>query len=326
MNNPAAREGISGNYLGTNFRLYFDSDEEIQRELTDYLSFHFQPVQPQHPEWKIVISSAGATPGEDNWERQRDICGSVVITDEQNQHRCYRLDPEFEPHHVIQDVYCGIRRIAARNLPDGILMHAACINIDGKTVAVFGHKGNGKSFLSYACMLLFNAAYVSGDKLCMWSHADGQLRCAGLIEGIRFNPFDIEMFSDHPKHHHLMARVQGYYSAGQRILNDKVCLSPRVVIETLGINSIVETALDTLIFLQSPQAPVRLYPVGGDACMKLIAEHLRGDSSPHETGFVAAENGAGRTMELLRKNSRAFILEGRPSVAWIKSRMRSISM
>jgi hypothetical protein len=69
---------------------------------------------------------------------------------------------------VVQDLYCGLRRIAARRLTRAALLHAAAVQLRDRTLLFLGNKASGKSFASYACMLS-GADHVASDKTCVWS-------------------------------------------------------------------------------------------------------------------------------------------------------------
>lgn len=235
--------------------------------------------------------------------------------------RWYAGDGDVASFGLVQDVYCGLRRIATRRLARAVLLHAAAVRIGDRTILILGDKGSGKSFAGHACMLA-GADHLASDKTCVWASTHG-LRCAGLIGSIRLSLLDAERFAGFTAHRAVCARLHEVGRDPARVVAGKICLDPSELCRLIGIRPVAAARPSALVFLDQPAAPVALAAIDpGDAARRLSAfaltDHGLGDPAIAEIG-----PGAEALFAELVASSACMRLCGRPPASWFGAALAS---
>jgi hypothetical protein len=285
--------------------------------LADFLDAHCEPLEGGAAiDQRFHLGSARAFPAR-LASAVRDQGGSWRIDAPAARERWYLGANEVASFGLVQDVYCGLRRIAARRLKSAVLLHAAAVRYSEHTILILGDKGSGKSFVSYACMLA-GAEYLASDKLCVWASAHG-LRCAGLIGSIRLSLADAGRFAGFAAHRSVCERLQAASIDPARVIGDKICLDPSELCQLLGVQPLARARPSALVFLQQSEVPPALAPIDGGEAGRLLAgltlaDHGRGDPGIDASGPIVAG-----LVERLVQSSACHRLSGRPPASWLRA-------
>jgi hypothetical protein len=242
----------------------------------------------------------------------RDHGGAWRVDDPAARTRWYLGTGDAASFGVVQDLYCGLRRIAARRLPRAALLHAATIELGDHTVLLLGDKRCGKSFASYAC-LLAGAGHVASDKTCIWASPAG-LRCAGLIGSIRLSLADAAHFAGVPAHAAVCDRLRAAARDPGRVIGDKICLDPTELCRLIGART-VTTARPTALVVLQPDGPIAVTALDPRDAAEQLARLTLADHGRDDPGLDAAVP-AGLLADLVR-SCRCLRLTGRPPASWL---------
>ena len=219
------REGC---YLGVRFAVHLSPELKLG-ELDGFLDSHFAACAPgPAPGWTIRVIPETDSPlsvgrGISLWT---EPSGTVTLTDWDYRIRYHSVPKRADGWLVIQDVYCGIRRLAMITHGACAMLHAACVKIRGRVILLLGEKASGKGVAMHRLIMQHGACYIAGDKVCVWLDRQGVPACSGLISAVRIRLADQSLLADAPAHASAFARATELASGPSRLLGDKVCLAP----------------------------------------------------------------------------------------------------
>jgi hypothetical protein len=301
-------------YAGRYLELAFEIDVAAGFDpgpLAGFLDAHCEPLAPGAVvDRRFHLAPAAACAG---------IAGPW-ITDLAGSRRCdvppdrwYASDGAVASFGGVQDVYCGLRRIAARQLARAVLLHAAAVRVAGRTALILGDKGSGKSFAGHAC-LLAGADHLASDKTCVWATARG-LRCAGLIGSVRLSLADAERFAGSAAHRAVCARLREVSRDPARVVTGKISLDPSELCRLLGVRPIAAARPSALVFLDRPGDPVALAAIDRGEAERRLAALALADHGPGDPG-IALPGASDRVLAELAGSAACLRLSGRPPAAW----------
>lgn len=310
----------AGRYLGLAFAVHTSAGFD-PGPLAGFLDAHCEPLAPGAAvEQRFHLGPARAFPVLRE-PAVRDQGGSWRIDDPAARERWYLGVGELASFGLVQDVYCGLRRIAARRLARAVLFHAAAVRRGAHTILILGDKGSGKSFASYACMLA-GADYVASDKTCVWTGTHG-LRCAGLIGSIRLSLADAGHFAGFAAHQAVCERLQAASGDPERLMGGKICLDPSELCRVLGVRQVIEARPSALVFLQQPGGPVALAPMDAGEAARLLSGLTLSDHGREDPGIGASGAVAAGLIDDLVRSSVCYRLSGRPPASWLRDGLLS---
>jgi hypothetical protein len=247
----------------------------------------------------------------------RDRGGAWRVDDPVAGTRWYLGDGDAASFGVVQDLYCGLRRIAARRLTRAALLHAAAVQLRDRTLLFLGDKASGKSFASYACMLS-GADHVASDKICMWASPLG-LRCAGLIGSIRLAPADAAHFAGFTTHAAVRERLRTAARDPARVLGDKICLDPSELCRLVGVRPIHTSRPTTLVILE-PRGDIGLEPIDPVELRRRLTALTLDDHGLGDPG-VGVTPATSELLDELATACDGVRLRGRPPAEWFRDRL-----
>ena len=262
------RAVLTGRYLTTDFRIEFQQKDQLFREVHAFLAPHLRVSSKGdcNGEWRIEVNSINF--GVDLGSKySRDRCGSFLHDEPNAGRRTYAVDRSVDPVEAAQDIYCGVRRLALQSCSEVVLLHAAAIHVDARTILFVGPKAAGKSTVLFTALLGSGAALVSSDKLVLRNSFDNKLISTSLVESIRVSQDNLRFLEPSTSNNQFTAYChQPANWAGAKLQNGKLAISPHLMQQLIGRPMVLESQPSAVVVLDGKYGPPRL-DAGLDAAM-----------------------------------------------------------
>jgi hypothetical protein len=167
-----------------------------------------------------------------------------------------------------------------------LLLHAAALSIDGRSFAIAGAKGAGKTSLLVASLLGGSGRFVSNDRIVVRLGADGaSVHGMPTLVSVRAPTLeahpDLRREIERKRYDHM--RVLGEAGEGRRRWQNgsSIDLSPAQFCELLGVDAAAEGRLAALLFVRSYSlgGGVRLGTLGVDRTADHVARARLGSEA-----------------------------------------------